>query len=168
MKLSKWIFRILKLKFSKKNCYVNEIFEKHKTLTFLSGKIFTLKIMVTNRLQFKLQTFSTFEIIFYIPRMYYLSLLSTSYFYRFPLVFADFEYQMNAYIRHKIAVFSHYLWFVSLQMVKTENTLIKNNDGQLYLIFKNFNAMTIFEKIFENLFEMTLKFIFENFNSKIS
>ena len=122
MKLSKLIFRILKLKFSKKNCYLNEIFEKHKTLTFLSGKIFTLKIMVTNRLQFKLQTFSTFEIIFYIPRMYYLLLLSTSYFYRFPLVFADFEYQMNAYIRHKIAVYSHYLWFVSLQMVKTENT----------------------------------------------
>ena len=115
-------FSNFEIEIFEKNCYVNEIFEKHKTLTFLSGKIFTLKIMVTNRLQFKLQTFSTFEIIFYIPRMYYLLLLSTSYFYRFPLVFADFEYQMNAYIRHKIAVFSHYLWFVSLQMVKTENT----------------------------------------------
>ena len=69
-----------------------EFFEKkllrewnfQKTLTFLSGKFFTLKIMVTKRLQFKLQTFSTFEIIFYIPRMYYLSLLSTSYFTGFP------------------------------------------------------------------------------------
>ena len=115
-------FSNFEIEIFEKNCYVNEIFEKHKKLTFLSGKIFTLKIMVTNRLQFKLQTFSTFEIIFYIPRMYYLLLLSTSYFYRFPLVFADFEYQMNAYIRHKIAVYSHYLWFVSLQMVKTENT----------------------------------------------
>ena len=70
----------------------------------------------------------------------YLLLLQVS------LAFADFEYQMNAYIRHKIAVFSHYLWFLSLQMVKTENTSTKNTDGQLYLIFENFNAMTICEK----------------------
>ena len=70
----------------------------------------------------------------------YLLLLQVS------LAFADFEYQMNAYIRHKIAIISHYLWFLSLQMVKTENTLITNNDGQLCLIFENFNAMTIFEK----------------------